>query len=55
MFVSALVHTQRTHAVSTNARLRWEYPGRSLRGNNDEHNDAVAVGLPTCNTRFIIK
>jgi hypothetical protein len=59
LFVSALVqYNNATNAVSTNARLRWEYrPGSELFiVFNDEHNTAVPAGVPGLQTRaFIVK
>jgi hypothetical protein len=58
MFVSALVQfNSETHAVSTNARLRWEYqPGSELFVVYNDERDTASRGFPALNSRaFIVK
>jgi hypothetical protein len=56
MFVSALVQfNSETHAVSTNARLRWEYrPGSELFVVYNDERDTASRGFPALNSRALI-
>jgi hypothetical protein len=55
MFVSALVqYNSTTHAVSTNARLRWEYrPGSEFFIVYNEQRDTLTRGLPDTMSRAL--
>ena len=58
MFVSALVqYNSSFNAVSTNARLRWEYqPGSELFVVYNEERNTLAPGFPNLSNRaFIVK
>jgi hypothetical protein len=58
MFVSALVqYNSSINAVSTNARLRWEYrPGSELFVVYNEERNTLTTGFPTASTRsFVVK
>ena len=58
MFVSALVqYNSGTHAVTTNARLRWEYqPGSELFVVYNDERNTGSRGFPSLTTRaFIVK
>jgi hypothetical protein len=58
MFVSALIqYNTGTSAVSTNARLRWEYqPGSELFVVYNDERNTLTPGLPTLSNRaFIVK
>ena len=58
MFVSALLqYNSAVDAVSTNARLRWEYrPGSELFVVYNEQRDTLARRFPELNNRaFIVK
>jgi hypothetical protein len=56
MFVSALVqYSSGTNAVSTNARLRWEYrPGSELFVVYNEERNTLAPSFPSLNNRALI-
>lgn len=55
-FVSALVqYNTGTHAMSTNARLRWEYqPGSEVFVVYNDERDTLARGFPGLSTRSLI-
>jgi hypothetical protein len=56
MFMSALVQfNSETHAVSTNARLRWEYqPGSELFVVYNDERDTTSRGFPALSSRALI-
>ena len=56
MFVSALLqYNTSTNAVSTNARLRWEYqPGSELFVVYNDERDTLSRGFPSLSTRSLV-